>query len=452
MTDPVSRRDAFAGLAVITALVGSETAEASPKPTAGDGATGFSQADGYAPGTIGAKLKQTVSVKDPPFNAVGDGRADDTRSFIAALAASQTVRVPHGSYRLTERLALGEGNALVGDGSDSSVLVFVGSGDGIVVDRSFRRLHLTGLTLRCTNPRGGRALALSTGSRGYIADLQITAAPSGRWAYGVWAENWQTSNFYAIRILQSCTIGVHLEFACNANQWYGLEIIGSSGPGTIDRALEMTSRSGSSCEVVSFEEFFHGGTFQGYFRKSAIHAAGVSPLMTGMHIENTNPEPSDGADVWLDGDSASAIVNPKFAHFQGGSFGTTGIVRNLSIVHSEVGEVVLGAETLETSLLGVRYTNLRDQGRATTVLGCSGGTGQGVLAVINGSGGLSVRADGNMVAQLDAGGLLLAGSAGRSPVRLSANTTSRAAFSSKPLGYLVATVGGREVRIPYYPA
>ena len=447
-TDPLSRRNALAGLAVAGVAAGSQGASAAPQAPAGG--EGFSQAASYRPGTIGAKLKQTVSVKDPPFNATGDGRSDDTRAFAAALDSSAAVRVPHGTYRLSGRLVLGEVNALIGDGSDSSVLMFDGEGDGIVVGGNFRRLHLSGLNLRCASPRGGRALALDTGSRGYLADIQITATRGGRWAFGVWASNWQTSNFYAIRIGQSCTIGVHLEYGCNANQWFGLEVIGSSGPGTIDRAVEMASRRGASREVVSFEEFFHGGTFQGFFRKSAIHAAGVAPLMSGVHIENTNPRPSDGADVWLDGRSPSAIVNAKFAHLQGGSFGTAGIVRNLSIAHSEVGDIALGPETLETALLGVRYGSLNDRGGATTVLGCSNATGGGVPAVINGSAGLSVRANGGEVARLDGRGLLLTGAG--APVRLGGGTTSSAAFSQRPLGYMIATVGGREVRIPYYPA
>ena len=449
--DPVSRRNALAALAVAGAVVGSETARAAPQTPDDGGAGGFSQAGSYRPGTIGAKLKQTVSVKDPPFNAVGDGRVDDTRAFLAALAASPEVRVPRGVYRLTGGLALGKSNALIGDGSDSSILVFAGGGDGIAVQSSFGRLHLTGLDLRCASPRGGKALALSTGSRGYLADIQITAAPSGRWAYGIWAENWQTSNFYAVRIVQSCVVGVHLEWGCNANQWFGLEVIGSSGPGAIDRAIEMTARSASSGKVVIFEEYFHGGTFQGYFRKSAIHVAGVAPLMSGIHIENTNPRPSDGADIRLDGSSAAAIVNAKFAHFQGGSFATSGIVRNLSIADSEASAIVLGPETQETALLGVRYGSLDDRGRATTVLGCSNTIGGGVPAVINGSDGLSVRANGTEIAKLDAGGLVLSGS-GAPPLRLGGTTTSSATFSPRPLGYLVATVGGRQVRIPYYPA
>lgn len=454
MADPdsFSRRKAIAALAIGSTAVGSDAVLASPQTSSEVDGEVFSQARNYRPGSIGAKLRQIVSVKDPPFNAVGDGRTDDTRAFLTALEASPAVRVPRGTYRLGQRLPLGATSALMGDGAGNSTLIFTGSGDGIVIEPEFRQLHLTGLTLHSANPRGGRALALSSGGGGgYLADIHITAAPGARWAFGIWAENWQTSNFFSIRIVQSCTVGVHLEYGCNANQWFGLEVIGSSGPGSIDRAVEMTSRSGNSGKIVGFEEFFHGGTFQGYFRKSAIYAAGAAPLMSGIHIENTNPRPSDGADIRLDGASASAIVNAKFAHFQGGSFATSGIVRNLSIADSEVSAITLGPETQETALLGVRYDSLIDHGRATTALGCSNTIGGGVPAIVNGSDGLSVRANGSEIGRLDARGLVLSGPT-TTPLRLSGGTTSSAGFSQRPLGYLVATIGDREVRIPYYPA
>src|SRR5688572_18405219 len=99
-SETLARRNALAGLAVASFAAGSQPAGATPQVPVERGGENFSQARSYRPGTIGAKLKQTISVKDPPFNAVGDGRADDTRAFAAALASSAAVRVPHGAYRL----------------------------------------------------------------------------------------------------------------------------------------------------------------------------------------------------------------------------------------------------------------------------------------------------------------------------------------------------------------
>lgn len=48
--------------------------------------------------TIAAKLQETVSVLD--FGALGDGSTDDTEAFKNAIAASDRVYVPEGTYRL----------------------------------------------------------------------------------------------------------------------------------------------------------------------------------------------------------------------------------------------------------------------------------------------------------------------------------------------------------------
>lgn len=57
----------------------------------------FTQAGtGAVARTVDSKLKDTVSVKD--FGAVGDGVADDTAAIQAALAASNTVFFPAGTY------------------------------------------------------------------------------------------------------------------------------------------------------------------------------------------------------------------------------------------------------------------------------------------------------------------------------------------------------------------
>jgi hypothetical protein len=52
--------------------------------------------------TVQDKLRETVSVKD--FGAVGDGVTDDTAAIQAALAASDTVYVPAGNYRISATL------------------------------------------------------------------------------------------------------------------------------------------------------------------------------------------------------------------------------------------------------------------------------------------------------------------------------------------------------------
>lgn len=67
---------------------------------AGAGLVGFSQATNYSAGTVGAKLKQSISPVDKDYGAVANGAADDTTAVNAA-TADQASRGVNGHMLLT---------------------------------------------------------------------------------------------------------------------------------------------------------------------------------------------------------------------------------------------------------------------------------------------------------------------------------------------------------------
>lgn len=75
--------------------------------------------------TVQAKLRETVSVKD--FGAVGNGVADDTAAFLAAMTAAYSVYVPEGTYKVDAsnsdgcRITSGSGYHLFGEGEKSII-------------------------------------------------------------------------------------------------------------------------------------------------------------------------------------------------------------------------------------------------------------------------------------------------------------------------------------------
>ena len=80
---------------------------------------GFLQAGtGAVTRTTQAKLRDTVSVKD--FGAVGDGVANDTAAFQAALDTLKQVHVPVGDYLITDTLLLEPGVILLGAGGTAN--------------------------------------------------------------------------------------------------------------------------------------------------------------------------------------------------------------------------------------------------------------------------------------------------------------------------------------------
>lgn len=101
-----------------------------------------------------ALTDRVVSVKDSPYNAIGDGIANDTAAFNSAIAASRTVYVPAGIYLL---------NALTNISGAANFHLY---GDGIT---SILKFNTTGKAIQL-----GPFASPSQNKLVHIHDLQIT--------------------------------------------------------------------------------------------------------------------------------------------------------------------------------------------------------------------------------------------------------------------------------------
>lgn len=120
------------------------------KPTS-EQVTFLAAGSGASQRTVLNKLRDVVSVKD--FGAVGDGVADDTAAFTAAIAAAGTrnVYVPGGSYKIT--------GTVTGDFySDSAVTIVTGTVN--TINRIGSTLVTTG-TLTVTGTASTGALTVT---------------------------------------------------------------------------------------------------------------------------------------------------------------------------------------------------------------------------------------------------------------------------------------------------
>lgn len=117
---------------------------------------GFNFSLNYAAATVGYKLKEFVSVKDAPYNAVGDGVTDDTAAFTAAMASGLNIFVPAGIYNVTQTVNIGYGQKLQGAGQYKTTIRYSGTGTGVymgsaVLTSLIYNCELRDLTVSCTN-------------------------------------------------------------------------------------------------------------------------------------------------------------------------------------------------------------------------------------------------------------------------------------------------------------
>lgn len=133
-----------------------------------DGArlVGFTQTGTPPSGTVAAKLRQIISVKDAPFNAVGDAAADDTAAIQNAInAVSATggiVFLPPGDYRLSSGISITASDVTLqgaGEGATRLICTFesgdiVSIGDGTVNPNNCRVCHLS-ITSTISKVSGG---------------------------------------------------------------------------------------------------------------------------------------------------------------------------------------------------------------------------------------------------------------------------------------------------------
>lgn len=284
-----------------------------------------------------------------------------------------------GTYQFDDDITPPANAGIAGQGHEATYLRFTGATDGIVIPSGFRRLHLENFTIETSNAGAGKALSISQGSRGFVSNVHIgfAAATAGRWAFGLWAHNWQTTKFYNFRCAYAATTALRFEYGCNCLDFFGGEAIGFNTSPAFERGIDMTITSSLGAGTDQFEITFYGFTIQGHWTKSCVRATGATPIMVGGHIENTDAAPDDGADVFLDG-TGSGIVNAKFSHLQGGSFLTAGTLRNFQISMSEVAGVTCATGCQAGGISNSRFASFTDADGHMTVHNCSNNIGQPV--------------------------------------------------------------------------
>ena len=292
--------------------------------------------------TVQAKLRESVSVKD--FGAVGDGVADDTAAFAAALVMGKAVYAPAGTYKAT--FTIPYGGILYGDGPAHTIITpTAGSTHAIMLDGT-----IVGGTQFCTvenlSIRNPNAVASCSGLKLYGLDV-LDVNDNHTFS------NLYISGFnYGIEILGRCIVSTFKDittdasntglyvasdaanYAFNANtftncrfingQAYGVYITGYAGLGLTFTGCDFEQNNlnnvvgGAGIEIENAETV----TFQGCYWEAngagipvdAIFPAnnGVDLILSGLRSYENH---IDGS--WFAGSTTSILVTSTAAIYGG---------------------------------------------------------------------------------------------------------------------------------------
>lgn len=298
----------------------------------------------------------------------------------AAFATGGEVFFPPGMYTSNAALTIptaglaGTNVALRGT-KGASWIMFTGATDGLVVADNVagvgpRRLAIDGLAILTTNPNAGKALSFDCPNYACVkinvSDVEVSKADPGMWAYGIFGDNFQTSALSDVYIWGSSRTCIRLQNSSNSVHFYAIECTGGAN---VERGIDIEGDSAP---------FFHGGTVQGAFSASMVRIVGSYGHLTGMHLEQTGPDNTDGADVVVGSMSRGRFITPNAG---GASFITTGTAPELVVIGGDIGDVTLGDSTVPSTFLNVNMSDLVDNsGHNLTVVVGSRSPGGGARA------------------------------------------------------------------------
>jgi hypothetical protein len=133
----------------------------------------------WKPGIPGGipKYPPFASVKDPPYSAKADGKADDTQAIQKAIDAcpvGKAVLLPAGTYRLTTELKISKGIALRGEGPAKTKLINESDKDHIIGIRNWDQEGTAKILSGCN--KGSTAITVDDASKFKINELLLIDA------------------------------------------------------------------------------------------------------------------------------------------------------------------------------------------------------------------------------------------------------------------------------------
>jgi hypothetical protein len=196
---------------------------------------------GAVPYPVCEKLEQTVSVMD--FGAVGNGVANDTAAFAAAIAAQDCIYIPAGVYLVDSILINRVGVSLIGAGQANTTLKTRNAvnkflniqGDPTTVAFVIRDIELRGFTID-GDSKANIGISSSTEiSPNFITDVRITKTLQDGlkhwrgWSCGVQNLSVDYNSGNGVTLISEANNWELLNINCAHNDGHGLAILSGTG-------------------------------------------------------------------------------------------------------------------------------------------------------------------------------------------------------------------------------
>lgn len=312
--------------------------------SSGSSLVGFSHAVTYAAGTLGAKGRDIISVKDAPYNATGDGVADDYTALSAALTAIAAAGggtlqgVPGETYRITAGLLVTTSGVIFDLNGATLLADFAAgwaftSGDGVTVTNTVGIKNGKVTTTRPEATLNGVLYEKNVRRNIAHTNLYVTSFKGTGIKYQ--ELNWSTQGAFN-PLIEDCGVNLHIDDNTNAltvtgahlknADTYNAIIRGSFAVTFIGGGIENAGTAGVYIDngLVGSLQASHAVNFYGvYFEDNGthhIHAKnGKALCVEGSFV---NGESLTGAAIKLESWSGASIKHNDVSNM------TTGTTRD----------------------------------------------------------------------------------------------------------------------------
>lgn len=272
-----------------------------------------------------------VSITDEPYNAVGDGVADDTAAFQAAAASGATVFVPPGTYRVNQQVDVSSNTELTGVASARVILApsakFFGDGVSSVV--------LRGFTITREEPKGTYAVQFAHSNGITIDSMRFIGTQAERenvWFGGTPDSEGGNTGSFDIRI----TDNVFLD--------YGTQLAATAYFGTAISVKETRGFVVANNQARYSEPLFSPSSTTVSFQGSAIEIVNsLDGAVTGNEVEFAG----QGIDIGGDSGHGSRSVTVT------GNSITDSYIAGIKLVNGASFSTVSGNTVVRSGLVGI---------------------------------------------------------------------------------------------------